>query len=156
MYRYTSNMGLGNSREKQIRKVLLGTIAVLLVVILVLVIVLIRTGHTGNSIRSEVMARITSDLSSAITMVNRMDRTATSKTLGDVGRIRQYIYSMEQMNKLCITVENERLISDNVFTALYSDLDNFESLTQGAKSSTMDAQALLLTHLTNLQTLLSQ
>ena len=156
MYRYSSSIGLGSSRERQMRKVLLAAIAVLLVVILVLVIVLIRTSRTGNSIRTEVSSRISSDLSNAITMVNRMDRSTTSKTLSDVGKIRQYIYSMEQMNRLCISVEHVRLISDDVFSALYSDLENFESLTQGAKASTLDAQALLLTHLTNLQTLFSQ
>ena len=156
MYRYSSSINLASNRERQMRKVLLAAIAVLLVVILALVIVMIRTSHTGSSVQTEVSSRIASDLSNAITMVNRMDRSTTSKTLSDVGKIRQYIYSMEQMNRLCISVEHVRLISDDVFSALYSDLENFESLTQGAKSSTLDAQALLLTHLTNLQALFTQ
>ncbi len=157
MYRYSSSMNTGGGMHSEnIRRLLTAAVAVLSVAVLVLVIVLIRTGTPGINVHSEIMARINSDLSSAITVLNRMDRTTTSKTMSDIGKIRQYIYAIEEMNKLSIALDNSRLISDDVFTALYSDLDNFELLISGAKSSTLDAQKLLLTHLTNLQTLLAQ
>ncbi len=157
MYRYSSGMDSvsGRRNEVMIRKLLTAAVAVLLITVLVLVIILIRSGPSGVNVHSEIMARINSDLSSAITVLNRMDRSTTSKTMSDIGKIRQYIYAIEEMNKLSIALENVRLISDDVFTALYSDLDNFDSLISGAKSSTLDAQTLLLTHLTNLQTLLA-
>ena len=156
MYRYSASMNNGGgARSETVRRLLLAAVAVLSVAVLVLVIVLIRTGTPGINVHSEIMARINSDLSSAITVLNRMDRSTTSKTMSDIGRIRQYVYAIEEMNKLSIALDNNRLISDDVFAALYSDIDNFESLLSGAKSSTLDAQTLLLTHLTNLQTLLA-
>ncbi|MBR6705518.1 MAG: hypothetical protein IKI84_02410 [Clostridia bacterium] len=157
MYRYSARMDTGGTRRGEtIRRLLLAAVAVLSVAVLVLVIVLIRTGTPGVNVHSEIMARINSDLSSAITVLNRMDRSTTSKTMSDIGRIRQYVYAIEEMNKLSIALDNNRLISDDVFIALYGDIDSFEVLLSGAKSSTLDAQTLLLTHLTNLQTLLSQ
>ncbi len=157
MYRYSSGMNTGNSRRNDmIRRLLTSGVVVLSVAVLVLVIILIRSGASGVNIHSEIMARINSDLSNAITVLNRMDRSTTSKTMSDIGKIRQYIYAIEEMNKLSIALENVRIINDDVFTALYSDLDNFDSLISGAKSSTLDAQTLLLTHLTNLQTLLAR
>ena len=157
MYRYSSSMDTGGSRRgENIRRLLTAAVAVLSVAVLVLVIVLIRTGTPGVNVHSEIMARINSDLSSAIIVLNRMDRSTTSKTMSDIGRIRQYVYAIEEMNKLSIALDNNRLISDDVFTALYGDIDNFEMLLSGAKASTLDAQTLLLTHLTNLQTLLAQ
>ncbi len=157
MYRYSARMDAGGSRRSEtVRRLLLAAVAVLTVAVLVLVIVLIRTGTPGVNVHSEIMARINSDLSSAIIVLNRMDRSTTSKTMSDIGRIRQYVYAIEEMNKLSIALENNRLINDDVFTALYGDIDNFEMLLSGAKASTLDAQTLLLTHLTNLQTLLAQ
>ena len=158
MYRYSANMnqGIENQRNRKIIRILLFASVLLAVPVVVLSYFMITGGDPGLNLRNEISGRISSDLSNAITYLNRMDRTATSKTMSDIGRVRQYIYSMEQMNRLCISVCGERIIEDEVFTALYNDLDRFDSLTQGAKSSTMDAQALLLTHLTNLQTLLSQ
>ena len=157
MYRYSARMDAGGSRQSEtVRRLLLAAVAVLSVAVLVLVIVLIRTGTPGVNVHSEIMSRINSDLSSAIIVLNRMDRSTTSKTMSDIGRIRQYVYAIEEMNKLSIALDNNRLISDDVFTALYGDIDNFEMLLSGAKASTLDAQTLLLTHLTNLQTLLAQ
>ncbi|MBR4503339.1 MAG: hypothetical protein IKP22_15860 [Clostridia bacterium] len=157
MYRYSASMNTGGSRRGEaIRRLLIAAVAGLSIAVLVLVIILIRTGTPGVNVHSEIMARINSDLSSAITVLNRMDRSTTSKTMSDIGRIRQYVYAIEEMNKLSIALESNRLISDDVFAALYSDIDSFEALLSGAKSSTLDAQTLLLTHLTNLQTLLAQ
>ena len=157
MYRYSASMDTGAGRRGEtIRRLLIGAVAGLSIAVLVLVIILIRTGTPGVNVHSEIMARINSDLSSAITVLNRMDRSTTSKTMSDIGRIRQYVYAIEEMNKLSIALESNRLISDDVFAALYSDIDSFEALLSGAKSSTLDAQTLLLTHLTNLQTLLAQ
>ena len=157
MYRYSSSMGTGaNRRNENIRRLLIAAVAVLSVAVLVLVIILIRSGAPGLNIHSEIMSRINSDISNALTVLNRMDRSTTSKTLSDIGRIRQYVYAVEEMNRLSISLENVRLISEEVFTVLYSDLDSFDSLISGGKSSTLDAQTLLKTHLTNLQTLLAQ
>ena len=158
MYRYSSNMnqGIENRQNRQVIRVLLFVCVILAVAVAVLSYFMISGGDPGTNLRHEIGGRISSDLSNAITSLNRMERTATSKTMSDIGKVRQYIYSMEQMNRLCISVCGDRVIPDDVFTTLYSDLDRFDTLTQGAKSSTMDAQALLLTHLTNLQTLILQ
>ena len=156
MYRYSASMNTGGGvRGETTRRLLIAAVAVLSIAVLVLVIVLIRTGTPGVSVHTEIMARINSDLSSAITVLNRMDRSTTSKTMSDLGRIRQYVYAIEEMNKLSIALDNNPLINNDVFTALYSDIDGFEVLLSGAKSSTLDAQTLLLTHLTNLQSLLA-
>ena len=158
MYRYSSTFQGNMQQKRSQQRIQFLTIAliVLLVICVALSVVCILRGSTNGNIQEEVNARITQDLSNAITLVNRMDRTATSRTISDIGRVRQYIYSMDQMNRLCYSVSGTRLISDDVFTVLYSDVDNFDSITQGAKSSTMDAQATLLTHLQNLQSVISR
>ena len=157
MYRYSSSMNTGGSvRGESIRRLLIAAVAVLSIAVLVLVIILIRTGTPGVNLHSEIMARINSDLSNAITVLNRMDRSTTSKTMSDIGRIRQYVYAIEEMNKLSIAVDNNLLIHNDWFVTLYSDIDSFEALLSGAKSSTLDVQTLLLTHLTDLQSRLAQ
>ena len=156
MYRYSSSMDTGGRKSETVRKALTAAVIVLFIAVLVLVIILIRSGTPGINVHSEIMSRINSDIASAITILNRMDRSTTSKTLSDIGRIRQYVYAVEELNRLSIALEHNRLINDEVFTVLYNDLDNFDSLISGAKSSALDALTLLKTHLTNLQALLAQ
>ena len=65
---------------------------------------------------------------------------------------------MEQLNAVSMALaggESGRLAPDDAFSALYNDLNNFESITQQATTSTLDARTQLLNHLTLLQGILS-
>ena len=128
---------------------------VLLAVIVIMGAFLVRSGKMPTNGRTEIRRRIVSDLNSAIDQVNRLDRIVTSKTAYDIGKVRQYIYSMQQLDRLGESQFGQRLVADSVYEQLFSDLAAYESLTQAAKASTMDAQQVLSTHLQDLKTALN-
>ncbi|MBQ7185058.1 MAG: hypothetical protein IJR97_13870 [Clostridia bacterium] len=128
---------------------------VLLAVIVIMGAFLFRSEKMPDNGRLEIRRRIVSDLNSAIDQVNRLDRIVTSRTAYDIGKVRQYIYSMQQLDDLGDAMFGQRLIADGTFSQLYTDLGTYETLTQAAKSSTMDAQQQLIDHLQNLKALLN-
>lgn len=128
---------------------------VLLAVIVIMGAFLVRSGKMPTNGRAEIRRRIVSNLNSAIDQVNRLDRIVTSKTAYDIGKVRQYIYCMQQLDDLGDAMFGQKLVADGTFTQLYSDLDSYETLTQSAKTSTMDVQQQLIDHLQSLKALLN-
>ena len=149
MYQYAAQNrhATGNFRLRY--RVLL--IAVLL--LLAATVVLAAVSISGNSFKAKSREQYTqamsNNVSSAISVVNRMDSVTVSTTSQRLGVIRQYVYAMEQINRISIQMfgNQGRYVPDDAFTALYQDLDNYESLVQSAKSSTVETRELLLTHL---------
>ncbi len=141
-------------KDASTRRTLTLTRIVALVLLAALIIAcafLFRAGRTPDTARVEIRRRIVSDLNSAIDQVNRLDRTVTSRTAYDIGKIRQYIYSMQQLDRFAESQFGQRLVSDGVYEELFNDLGTYETLTSAAKASTMDAQQVLLTHLQSLK-----
>ncbi len=157
MYRYGAGMNPEENTLK--RKVTLwqAAAAVLLVAVILLTVFLIRSGRLSERVGNEILNYVRADVSSAISVVNRMDRLATSKTSSDIGKARQYVYNMEQMNRMYQSLYGHPIHESigEAVAALYSDLENFDNQTMSAKNSTLDAQKLLLNHLESLQSLLS-
>ena len=92
---------------------------------------------------------MSNNAANALSVANRMDSVTVSTTSQRLGLIRQYIYAMEQVNRLSIQMfgEGGRYVPDNAFTALYQDLDNYETVVQSAKVSTVEVRELLINHL---------
>ena len=150
MYQYAAQNrhATGNFRLRY--RVLL--IAVIL--LLAATVLLAAMAISGNSFkaksRDQYTQAMSNNVSNAISVVNRMDSVTVSTTSQRLGVIRQYVYAMEQINRISIQMFGEsqgRYVPDDAFSALYQDLDSYESLVQSAKSSTVETRELLLTHL---------
>ena len=139
------------------RRVLCFLCALLLVACVVLGTLMVRNNAYRANARQQFSQRMITAVANAVDEVNRMSGVAASNTTARLARVRQYIYHMDQLNEMSIQLsggENGRLISANAIDTLFSDLDAFEALVQGSKSSTMDIRTQLLDHLTMLQTAL--
>lgn len=150
MYQYAAQNrhATGNFRLRY--RILLVAVVLLLVATVALSVMTV----TGNSFKAKSREQYTQAMSNnvanAISVVNRMESVTVSTTSQRLGIIRQYVYAMEQINRISVQMFGEgpgRYVPDDAFTALYQDLDNYESLVQSAKNSTVETRELLITHL---------
>ena len=140
------------------RRVLALLCAVLLIGTVAATVVAIRSNAYRRQSEIQLKQRMISAAASAIDEVNRMDSIVTSNTPLRLARVRQYVYLMEQINSLSMSLnggEAGRLAETDAFTALYTDLDNLDSIIQAAKSPTQDGRTALLAHLVMLQNALT-
>ena len=139
-------------------KVLAVLCAALLVVSVVLSGMVVREMVFRRNTDKQLTQRMMNYTSDAIAEVNRMSGVVASGTSTRLGMVRAYVYAMDQLNQISISLHGQsgRLAPQEAFDALYADLENFETLTQTATSSTLDARTLLLTHLSNLQLYLTE
>ena len=155
MYRKTTpRFEVTNESLKNQRSVLLITCAVLLILLAVLGFFTVRNMGYQGRVQSQISQRMYSASASAIEEVGRLGSIVTSNASARLSRVRQYVYYMEQLNSLSISLaggEAGRLISADRFTTLYADLDTMENLIQLSTTSTLDARTLLQNHLTELQ-----
>jgi len=160
MYRKTQPRGQSSNTDLLLqRRVLLAACAVLLAAVVILGILVIRSGSYQDRVKVQISQRMYSASTAAIDEVNRLGSIVTSNASARLGRVRQYIYYMEQLNAMSISLaggERGRLVPGDAFTALYSDLESFEALLQQSTTTTLDTRSLLLTHLQALQIYLNQ
>lgn len=153
MYRYASQARMNVTNTKLRRRIVL----ILLVVMLAVTITMSVVGSSAivfrNNTKAQFTQRMASGISSALEVGNRLESSTSSSTSQKLGVIRQYIYLMEQINAMSVSLYGEqgRFAPGEAFSALYTDLDNYESLIQSAKTSTLEERTLLLNHLTILQ-----
>ena len=139
------------------RRVLLIACAVLLIAAAVFG-TLYFTGRTYHSqVQVQIRQRMYSASAAAVEEVNRMGSIVTSSASSRIGRVRQYIYYMEQLNAMTVSLDGSgaSLVPDDAFPTLYADLENLEELILQSTSPTLDARTLLLTHLQALQAYLN-
>ena len=160
-------MMYGNSRQRARmnqpdlflqRRVLLIVCIVLLGAVIALGFVAIRNGTYRDRAEMQFAQRMYTAASSAVNEVTRMGGYTASSTNAQLSRIRQYVYYMEQLNSMSISLaggEIGRLAPDASFTQLNADLDTFEAVVQQSTTSTLDIRTQLLNHLTELQALLA-
>ena len=94
---------------------------------------------------------LSSNVASAISTANRLESTTNSTTSYTLGLVRQYIYSMDQVNQMCANLTGKTYVPQDAFTALYSDLENYQALVLTNKKSTVETREMLLTHLSLVQ-----
>ena len=155
MYRKTTpRFEVTNESLKNQRGVLLITCAVLLILLAVLGFFTVRNMGYQDRVQTQISQRMYSASASAIEEIGRLGSIVTSNASARLARVRQYVYYMEQLNSLSISLvggEAGRLISADRFTTLYADLETMENLIQLSTTSTLDARTLLQNHLTELQ-----
>ena len=150
MYQYAAQNrhAAGNFRLRY--RVLLVAVVLLLVATVVLSVMSISGNSFKAKSRDQYTQAMSNNVSNAISVVNRLDSVTVSTTSQRPGVVRQYVYALEQVNRISIQMFGERqgrYVPDDAFTALYQDLDNYETLVQSAKNSTVETRELLLTHL---------
>ena len=159
MYRKNQKVHMNVTDTRLQKRVLLSACALFLILAVIFGVTALRNGAYRKNAQEQFTYRMQTTVASAIDEVNRMSGMVTSNTSSRLARIRQYIYYMEQLNQLSMYLaggESGRLAPDEAFSALNSDLDSFEALTQAATSSTLDVRTQLLNHLTTLQSILQQ
>ena len=157
MYRYSAQLRTNVTNMRFRRNVVFAALAVLLVLTVVFGISAATNAAFRHQTGERFLACMSSSISSAIDVVNRLESTTNSTTSQRLGLIRQYVYTMEQINQISVELfgESGRFAPDDAFTALYSDLETYEGIVQSAKNSTLDARTLLTNHLTILQEYIS-
>lgn len=155
MYRNSFQMNGNVNNRRRYRIVLL-----LCLIFMVSTIVLACTVGGNSIFRSKTNAqleqRTVNAISSAIEEVNRMGGLVTSNTASRLAVVRQYVYLADQLNNMAIHLSGEgaRMAPADAFTAIYDDLNKYEAQTQASTTSTHDIRTLLLSHLTQLQSIL--
>ena len=98
MYRNARpHIQLTNADLRLQRRVLLITCAVLLIAAIVFAVLYFPAGGYHSQVRVQVQQRLYSTCTSAIDEVNRLGSIVTSSASSRIGRVRQYIYYMEQL-----------------------------------------------------------
>ena len=150
MFQYAAQNRHAGSNFRLQYRILLVAVVILLAATVVLAVMTVSATTMVRKSRDQYKQAMSSNVSNAISVVSRMDSVTVSTTSQRLGVIRQYVYAMEQVNRISIQMFGEgqgRYVPDDAFTALYQDLDNYETLVQSAKSSTVETRELLITHL---------
>ena len=128
---------------------------IVMVVLLILVVFLGIRSISLSSFRSRAEDSfhhsMSSNVSSAISVANRLDSTTSSTTSYTLGLVRQYIYSLDQINQMSASLTGKAYVPQEAFSALFADLDEYRDLVLGNKKSTVETREKLLTHLTLVQ-----
>ena len=153
-HRYTSraegmqNVGTPRLRER-IRNILL---VVLAVACILLAIFGGRAMSSQAELRDTFIHRVQIECNDALNLTGSLSRTAGANSAATIGRIRSHVYAMEIISELN---PDGDLISTEVFTMLYSVLDDYSNkLITGMQTG--DLQTELTTSLTALANLVNQ
>ncbi len=157
-YRYQQKPTMTQYGTKFQRRMLMALSLVLLAGVIGLAIWGINQSATINRTKERLERRINSSLVDAINEVSRLTGGVQSNTSSKLALVRQYIFNIDQMNNIAIEVfgEGGRIVPAEAISALYHDLDLYETTIQTATSSTLDIRTTTLTHLTALQTILAE
>ena len=132
-------------------RVMLIVMAVLFALVIFLGIRSISLSSFRNRAEDSFYHSLSSNVSSAISVANRLDSTTSSTTSYTLGLVRQYIYSLDQTNQMCANLTGRVYVPQDAFTALYTDLDSYQTLVLSNKKSTVETREMLLTHLSLVQ-----
>ncbi len=149
MYQYAAQNRHASGNFRLRYRILLVAVILLAVATVALAVTSVTSTRLVSKSREQYAQAMANNISNAISVANRMDSFTISNTSQRLGQIRQYVYALEQVNRLSIQLfgEGGRYVPDDAFVALYTDLDNYESLVQSAKSSTVEIRELLMKHL---------
>ena len=132
-----------------------------LIVLMAIALVLVSIWYAQaasyrSATKQQLSKRLNSAVVDAIDQVNRMTGGVQANSTQRLAMVRQYVYSIDQLNDISISISGEegRMVPYEAIAALYDDLDTYERIVQTATSSTLEVRTNLLTHLTALKSLL--
>ena len=98
-------------------------------VLLIAVIVLAIFGGRAMSYQAEAhttyVRRIQTECNDALSLTTALSRTAGASSSATLGKIRSYVYAMDTINQLSMGLDGKYLVSTDVFTNLYSIIDDY-------------------------------
>ena len=151
MYQYAAQNRNRGGFVSMRNRVMLIVMAVLFALVIFLGIRSISLSSFRNRAEDSFYHSLSSNVSSAISVANRLDSTTSSTTSYTLGLVRQYIYSLDQTNMMCANLTGRVYVPQDAFTALYTDLDSYQTLVLSNKKSTVETREMLLTHLSLVQ-----
>ena len=157
MFQYAaqSRHASGNFRLRY--RILLVAVVLLAISTAVLAVMTVTSSRQVARSRDQYRQAMTNNAANALSVANRLESVTVSNTSQKLGQVRQYVFSMEQVNRISIQMfgEGGRYLPDDAFTALYSDLDRYEELIQSGKNSTVEVRELMIAHLNSVQAILN-
>ncbi len=147
---HTGGVSMGTKTQ---RRLVVALIVLLTAALVFVSISYISAAAYRTAAKQQFSKRINSAVIDAIDQVNRMTGGVQSNSSSKLAMIRQYVYSIDQINGISTAISGEtgRLVPQIAIDALYDDLDTYEVLVQRATSSTLEIRTTLLTHLTALK-----
>ena len=158
MYRYSQQVRMNLSNYTLQRRVMAVLIVLLLAGCVALGIVAGNALGYQKEAKAEYRQRMISCATSAKTVADKLSSSVQSDTAAKLSQINQYLYAMEQLNSLSISLSGEggRVVPQEAFDALYADLNAYFTLVQTSTSSVLETRTLLINHLAALKTVLEQ
>ena len=158
MYRY-SHQVRQNMNQYRLRNILI--LSLLVVSLLGCIVLASLYGNAADyrsNARDQIESSILSDLANARTLAERLTSSVQSNTTTTLSQIRQYIYSIDQMNELSMALDGDAgsIVPGEAITALYQDIDAYFSIIQTNTSSVLETRTLLVNHLNALQAVLME
>lgn len=151
MYQYAAqNRNRGGYVTVRNRVMLIVMIVLIAAVVFLGVRTIMLSSFRGNT-ENVLYHSMTSNISSAISVANRLDSTTSSSTSYTLGLVRQHVYALEQVNQAYASLTGRTYVPQDAFTALYADLESYQALILGNKKSTVETREMLLTHLALVQ-----
>jgi len=155
MYRKTTpRFQVSIADLKMHRKILFLICVVLLILSIGLGVLLVQNMGYQRKVAMQFEQRMYSASAAAIDEVSRLNSIVTSNYSARLARVRQYVYYMDQLNTMSISLaggESGRLVRADFFTTLNEDLDTMDDLLALSTTSTLDARTKLQNHLEELQ-----
>ena len=151
------NLKTDDRDARRKNRILVGICFVLVLVCAVLTTLVIRDGTYRTETQMQITKQMQESISNAVSEVSRMAGMGASDSQAQLARVRQYIYHMDELNKMSMELaggESGRMVSSAALNTIFQDLNEFETVLQGNKNSTMDIRTKLESHLKTLQTIL--
>ena len=158
MYRYSHQVRMRMGRHRLRNAIMLALLIISLLTCILLSGMYGSAAHYRRTSREQIESTILSDLTNARTLAERLTSSVQSNTSITLSQIRQYIYSIDQMNNLSLKLDGEsgRIVPNDAISALYQDIEAYFAILQTNTSSILETRTLLVNHLNALQVVLME
>ena len=158
MYRYSSQFRPNSANTRRTIRVLTVLLILAVAGCVILGTLYLRTYTAESKGSSQLASNVRSCCMDAKNLAEKLGTSVQSNTASQLASIRQYVFAMDELNKVSISVYGEagRLVPEEALSALYEDLNTYFSIIQTNTVSVLETRSLLINHLTALMGLLSE
>lgn len=125
--RYTSRSG---GSVKSGGNVLLNRVRNIVMLLLVIAVILLAVfggkaiGYQTES-HTTFVRRLQTECNDALALTPSLSRTAGASSAATLSKIRSYVYAMDAINQMNLSLEGKYLVATDVFTNLYGIIDDY-------------------------------
>lgn len=158
MYRYSQQVRMNLSNYKLQRRVMAVLIVLLLAGCIALGVITARGAAYQKGAKAQYTQRMISCAASAKAVADKLSNSAQSDTAAKLAQIRQYVFAVDQLNGLAVSLggEGARVVPQEAFDALYDDIDSYFTVIQTSTTSVLETRTLLNNHLAALKAIMEQ